>query len=181
MKITKEIFAFSDTHGRHRQMTIPEETQILICVGDAVDDQLDPEQYKDFLDWFGEQPGRHKIYVPGDSELIFDLCPDYARQLFKDRDITIALDEVVECDVTTFYCLRGPEIPEEGLQKMKETDYFVTHYPVEDLLPDVKIFPNAIIHGHDHGMGPAVCINSSVPIWNVSRHSRLFPEEYPEE
>ncbi len=34
------IFAFSDTHGRHRELQVPEKTDILICAGDAVEDNL---------------------------------------------------------------------------------------------------------------------------------------------
>ena len=46
----KRIFAFSDTHGLHRKLVIPEETEILVCAGDAVEDSLDPEDYTDSLD-----------------------------------------------------------------------------------------------------------------------------------
>ena len=34
------IFAFSDTHGNHRKISVPEEADILICAGDAVEDDL---------------------------------------------------------------------------------------------------------------------------------------------
>lgn len=34
------IFAFSDTHGNHHKISVPEEADILICAGDAVEDDL---------------------------------------------------------------------------------------------------------------------------------------------
>lgn len=34
----KHLFAFSDTHGMHRKLSIPKGTDILICAGDVVSD-----------------------------------------------------------------------------------------------------------------------------------------------
>ena len=36
----KLIFAFSDTHGHHRDLQVPEDANIIICAGDAVEDDL---------------------------------------------------------------------------------------------------------------------------------------------
>lgn len=36
----KTIFAFSDTHGIHRRLQVPEDVGIIICAGDAVEDNL---------------------------------------------------------------------------------------------------------------------------------------------
>ena len=36
----KTIFAFSDTHGSHRCLQVPEDADIIICAGDAVEDNL---------------------------------------------------------------------------------------------------------------------------------------------
>ena len=33
----KTVFAFSDTHSRHRCLKVPEDADIVICAGDAVD------------------------------------------------------------------------------------------------------------------------------------------------
>lgn len=65
----KKIFAFADTHGGHRKIRVPDDTDILICAGDAVEDNLQGNEYDDFLDWFSIQPGKHKIFVPGNHEL----------------------------------------------------------------------------------------------------------------
>lgn len=34
----KQLFAFSDTHGMHRKLSIPQDTDILIYAGDVVSD-----------------------------------------------------------------------------------------------------------------------------------------------
>ena len=36
----KVIIAFSDTHGNHRRLQVPEDADIVICAGDAVEDDL---------------------------------------------------------------------------------------------------------------------------------------------
>ena len=51
----KKIFAFADTHGRHRMIRVSDDTDILICAGDAVEDNLQGNEYDDFLDWFSIQ------------------------------------------------------------------------------------------------------------------------------
>lgn len=49
----KVIIAFSDTHGNHRRLQVPEDADIVICAGDAVEDDLKGGEYDDFIAWFG--------------------------------------------------------------------------------------------------------------------------------
>ena len=77
----RTIFAFSDTHGAHHRLQVPENTDILICAGDAVEDNLQGGEYDDFIEWFAAQPGKWKIFVPGNHELSFDL--DQADEIIK--------------------------------------------------------------------------------------------------
>ena len=69
----KTIFAFSDTHGNHQHQQVPEDADIVICAGDAVEDDLKGSEYDDFISWFGALPAKWKIFVPGNHELSFDL------------------------------------------------------------------------------------------------------------
>ena len=89
------IFAFSDTHGHHRALKVPEKTDILICAGDAVEDNLKGREYDDFIDWFAAQPGKWKIFVPGNHELSFDLgqaeAIEKAIMMAEDNDIVLVL------------------------------------------------------------------------------------------
>ena len=52
----KKIFAFADTHGAHRQIIIPGDSDIVICAGDAVEDNLHGHEYDDFIEWYAAQP-----------------------------------------------------------------------------------------------------------------------------
>lgn len=59
----KTIFAFSDTHGHHRDLRVPENADVLKCAGDAVEDNLQSGEYEDFIDWFSSQKAKWKIFV----------------------------------------------------------------------------------------------------------------------
>lgn len=74
LKINNQsIFAFSDTHGRHRELRVPEGADIVICAGDALEDDLKGGEYDDFLEWFGSVDAKWKFFVPGNHELSFTL------------------------------------------------------------------------------------------------------------
>lgn len=45
----KTVFAISDTHSRHRRLKVPEDADIIICAGDAVEDDLKGSEYDDFF------------------------------------------------------------------------------------------------------------------------------------
>ena len=64
MLLNNTIFAFSDTHGNHRKISVPEEADILICAGDAVEDDLKGDEYDDFIEWFAAHPAKWKFFVP---------------------------------------------------------------------------------------------------------------------
>ena len=91
----QNIFAFSDTHRAHRALQVPEDADIVICAGDAVEDNLQGGEYDNFIEWFAAQPGKWKIFVPGNHELSFDL--DQAEEIikqFEEAGITILQDAI---------------------------------------------------------------------------------------
>lgn len=100
------IFAFSDTHTMHWDLFVPDGTDVLICAGDAVEDELDPDNYADFLNWFESLPAAKHIFVPGDSEHIFTLAPKWGELLFRNRNIDLCLDTIIEYNDITFMALR---------------------------------------------------------------------------
>ena len=79
LNFKKSIFAFSDTHGRHRDLQVPENVDIVICAGDVVEDDMIGGEYDDFIEWFSSLPVRWKILVPGNHELSFEL--DKAKEI----------------------------------------------------------------------------------------------------
>ena len=80
----KNIFVFSDTHGKHRDLTVPKEADIVICAGDAVEDDLNGDEYNDFIDWFSGLSAKWKIFIPGNHELSFEI--DKSEEIEKAMD-----------------------------------------------------------------------------------------------
>lgn len=66
-----KILHISDTHGYHRQITIPPDVDMIIHTGDA-SNQRDPYQneweMKDFLMWYEKLDIKYKIYIPGNHD-----------------------------------------------------------------------------------------------------------------
>ncbi len=160
----KKIFAFADTHGAHRQVTIPADTDILICAGDAVEDNLREGDYDDFLDWFSAQPGDYRIFIPGNHELSFDICQaDRVRPLFAKYGIVLMEDAVDDFDGVVIGSLSGnSRIADEYIPT--DIDILVTHYPPYGILDDgfgspeilnfvLKARPEYHLFGHIHRTG----------------------------
>lgn len=65
--MTRFVF-LSDTHNKHREVTVPD-GDVLIHCGDAA---VRGEGWEliDFSDWFASQPHRIKIFVPGNHDVL---------------------------------------------------------------------------------------------------------------
>lgn len=59
------VFAFSDTCGHHRNLNVPENADVVICAGNAVEDKLKGGEYDDFIEWFAGLPAKWKLFIPG--------------------------------------------------------------------------------------------------------------------
>ena len=174
------IFAFSDTHGHHRALPVPEDTDILICAGDAVEDNLKGGEYDDFIDWFSAQPSKWKIFVPGNHELSFDLdqADDIVMQ-FEAKGITVLQDAIEEFSGITICSISGnARIADEDIPE--GIDILVTHYPSYGILdqdlgsPEILNFvlkakPKYHLFVHIHAtedqsfqLGETTCQNISV-------------------
>ena len=160
----KKIYAFADTHGAHRQVAVPADTDILICAGDAVEDNLRGGEYDDFLEWFSGQPGEYKIFVPGNHELSFDIGQaDGIRPLFERRGIVLLEDAVDDFDGVVIGSVSGSSrIADEDIPT--DIDILVTHYPPYGILDDgfgspeilnfvLKAQPKYHLFGHIHRTG----------------------------
>ena len=133
----KGLFAFSDTHGMHRKLSIPKGADILICAGDVVSD-FQENGLSDFFDWFSSCPAQFRLFVPGNHEVIFDLCPEEAHRLIA-ANVTLLEDCDIEYDGITFYAISSRMIQqmqwlggECGLPY--ETDFLITHIPPKGIL-----------------------------------------------
>jgi Icc-related predicted phosphoesterase len=65
-----KLCIISDTHTYHRSVKIPE-CDILIHAGD-ISDQGALSQVTDFINWFNDQPAKHKIFICGNHDLSFE-------------------------------------------------------------------------------------------------------------
>ena len=174
------IFAFSDTHGNHHRLQVPEDADIIICAGDAVEDDLMGGEYDDFISWFRALQAKWKIFVPGNHELSFDL--DQANDIihkFEAAGITVLQDAVEDCDGVIIGSISGnARIADEDIPH--DLEILVTHYPPYGILDEnlgspeilnfvLKAKPKWHLFGHIHvtegqqfQLGGTICQNISV-------------------
>lgn len=155
----KVIIAFSDTHGNHRRLQVPEDADIVICAGDAVEDDLKGGEYDDFIAWFGALPAKWKLFVPGNHELSFSrIRYQTVVQKFEAAGIIVLQDAVEECDGVVIGSIsRDARIADEDIPD--DTDILVTHWPPYGIL--------------DNGLGSLNILNfvlKAQPWWHLFGH-----------
>ena len=174
---SSRIFAFSDTHGRHRELQVPENVDIVICAGDAVEDNLAGNEHDDFIDWFASLPCKWKVFVPGNHELSFEL--DKAKEItdiMKSKGITVLQDAIEDCDGVIIGSI-SPNITIAKEDIPTDIGLLVTHFPpygiLDENLGSVEILhfvlysqPKYHLFGHIHStagqkhiFGNTTCVN----------------------
>jgi len=95
-----KLIALSDTHGFHRNLTIPD-GDVLIHAGDF-SMRAKTKHVIEFADWFKSLPHKHKIVIAGNHDRA---CESLSRQWVKDTFFpAIYLDhEYHEIDGVTFF------------------------------------------------------------------------------
>ncbi len=179
-----KIFAFSDTHGRHRNLQVPPDADIVVCAGDAVEDDLAGGEYDDFIAWFGSLSARWKIFVPGNHELSFDVgAGDLVVNKFRDHGIVVLQDVVKECDnVVIASIAASSRIKSEDVPT--DVDIVVTHHPAFGILDedngstDILCFlmyarPSFYFFGHVHSTGGQEFRFGDTICWNISCFNTL--------
>ena len=176
----RSIFAFSDTHGAHRDLRVPEEADIIICAGDVVEDNLKGGEYYDFIEWFSSLPAKWKIFVPGNHELSFELGQAAAiEQAMAARGITVLQDAVEDCDGVIIGSISGNSVIADA-DIPHDLDILVTHMPPYGILDQdmgsleilnfvLKSQPKYHLFGHIHAtsgqeflLGETTCRNIAV-------------------
>ena len=175
-----KIFAFSDTHGHHLALQVPEDADIVICAGDAVEDDLKGGEYDDFISWFGALPAKWKLFIPGNHELSFSRSRyQTIVQKFEEAGILVLQDAVEDCDGVVIGSISGNSIiVDEDIPK--DLDILVTHMPPYGILDEemgsleilnfvLKSKPKYHLFGHIHAtagqefqLGQTICRNISV-------------------
>ena len=62
-----KILHISDTHGKHHQLKDLPEADVVVHTGDITEDGTE-EEVKDFIEWFGNLPYKHKIFIAGNHD-----------------------------------------------------------------------------------------------------------------
>ena len=74
-----KIVAIADTHGRHRQLELPDGDLLIHC-GDITGHGT-PAEVREFNEWLGSLPHRAKIVIAGNHDEAFEYEPEQARKL----------------------------------------------------------------------------------------------------
>ena len=176
----KQVIAFSDTHGHHRRLRVPEDADIIICAGDAVEDDMKGSEYDDFISWFGALPAKWKLFVPGNHELSFGRSRyQTIVQQFEAAGIIVLQDAVEDCDGVVIGSIsKDARIADKDIPK--DIDILVTHWPPYGILDNnlgsveilnfvLKAQPKWHLFGHIHEtegqqlpLGETICQNISV-------------------
>lgn len=142
------IVCLSDTHNFHDQIAVPD-GDILIHAGDATG-RGTIDEIVNFNRWFAALPHRHKIFVAGNHDWLFETSNRYARSLL-DASIHYLQDSSVEIEGLRFYgspwqprffdwafnLMRGAELAEKWKLIPDDTDVLITHGPPNGILDAV--------------------------------------------
>ena len=127
------IFAFSDTHGMYRRLSIIADADILICAGDACEG-FNPDDLQDFFAWYTAIPAKLRIFVPGNHDRIFNQEPIRARNLIPGGVVYLE-NEGMEFDGIKFYSISArPFLRDTKATIPSGIDFLITHGPAYSYL-----------------------------------------------
>lgn len=126
------IFAFSDTHGMYRRLSIPADADILISAGDACEG-FNPADLEDFSDWYTSIPAKLRIFVPGNHNRIFNQEPARARNLIPGGVVYLE-NEGIEFDGIKFYSVPARPYLKTPVTIPSDVDFLITHGPAYSYL-----------------------------------------------
>lgn len=139
------IVCVSDTHNCNEEIVVPD-GDVLIHAGDATTVGT-VEQVRTFNLWFAGLPHKHKIFVAGNHDWIFERDNEQARRLL-DTSIVYLQDSSTEIDGLKIYgspwqprffdwafnLNRGPEMAEKWAMIPDDVDILITHGPPNGIL-----------------------------------------------
>lgn len=177
-----KIFAFSDTHGMHHKLEIPENIDILICAGDGIQG-FSEKEFPHFLRWYASIPAKLRIFVAGNHEIFFDLYPQRAKS-FIPSEITLLENQEIEFDGIRFCSVVARPYLKNEVQIPENVDFLITHAPIKGILDDdigcpnlrtlvTESAPKYHIFGHIHRQGLQQWQGEKTIFCNVSYFNHL--------
>lgn len=139
------LVCLADTHNLHHDIPIPD-GDILIHAGDCTDGGTRNET-ENFLEWFSNQPHKHKLLIPGNHDFYFEKDENLKKipgniELLLDRGIEIEGIQLWGSPVTpgianwAFNRERGTQIKKHWDLVPKTTDVLITHTPPYGILDE---------------------------------------------
>lgn len=134
----------SDTHNLHKKIKVPD-GDILIHSGDATS-MGHMHEIKEFNKWLGTLPHKHKIFVAGNHDWLFQKQPLVARSLItnatylEDEEINIDGISIYGSPWQPYFCNwafnlpRGEALKEKWDKIPEKVDILVTHGPPYSIL-----------------------------------------------
>ncbi len=144
-----KLVCISDTHGDHRQVTLPD-GDVLVHAGDITAHGTSRD-LDDFLDWFGAQPHRHRIFIAGNHDSYLEASPEAAQARAKAAGVVWLNDSGIRLNGISFWgspiTLRfhdwsfmrdpGEDIDKHWRLIPQDTDVLLTHGPPFGILDAV--------------------------------------------
>lgn len=182
----QSIAFLSDTHGKHRNLNIPANIDIIIHCGDVCTDG-DEDEIIDFFEWFAQLDIPHKIFVHGNHDLPFELEPEKSRELIPRgviwlNDKVIRIKDIKIAGLSAFPFFHNPD-------ELNSVDIVVSHYPPLGILDDgfgsaeigrmvKQITPKYHVFGHNHKDFGKISYKN-IQYINASLYHQLCQKENP--
>lgn len=144
-----KIVCLSDTHNFHEQIRVPD-GDILIHAGDATMRGTE-EEVESFLSWFSSLTHKHKIFIAGNHDWLYETNNRLASVMTANFNIKYLQDSSVEVEKLKIYgspwqprfydwafnLNRGAELAEKWKLIPDDVDLLITHGPPNGILDEV--------------------------------------------
>lgn len=144
-----KIVCLSDTHNCNEKIIVPD-GDILIHAGDATIRGTEAE-VEEFLRWYSALPHKHKIFVAGNHDWLYETNNRFARLLTANFNIIYLQDSFIEIEGLKIYgspwqprffdwafnLMRGAELAEKWKLIPSDADILITHGPPFGILDEV--------------------------------------------
>lgn len=136
-----KIILTSDTHCYHGYLTLPTDADVIVHSGD-ISLRGQKHEILNFLTWFDSLPYRHKIFIAGNHDFLFEKDPEYIKTIIPES-ITYLENSGVEIENVKFWGspitpwfhnwafnrFRGDEIKKYWDMIPDDVNYLITHGP----------------------------------------------------
>jgi len=150
------LVCISDTHGDHDLLTLPE-GDVLIHAGDITAHGTEQDVLK-FIEWFGNQPFAHKLFIAGNHDRFCESHPEQTLQFSEDAGVTWLNDTGLIIEEKQFWgspitprffdwsFMRDPgaDIEKHWNLIPQDTSVLITHGPPLGILDEVRRSPTVV-------------------------------------